>query len=205
MARRAGRAALVLLLALVSTLVTAVGALTTNVAESPTTTEARYDCDRSGNTSERPAGQRLTQAEHERSDALSLLSERDAHAYYPQADPVRTTARQALRFLAPRTIPALRQAYADDVASIADDAAAWRKAGADPEFIAREAWANRRAVGMQYKNLTPAEQLAEISARNLQRYGDRLGPSIDWLRAQGKTWEQIIESATRTGGKDLGF
>jgi hypothetical protein len=50
-----------------------------------------------------------------------------------------------------------------------------------------------------------AEKLAEIHARNLRRYGDPLGPSIEWLRAQGKTWEQIIESATRTDGRDLGF
>ncbi len=107
--------------------------------------------------------------------------------------------------VAPRSVPALRQSYVDDVASITDDVAAWRKAGADPEFIAREAWANRRALGIQYKNLTPAERLAEIHTRNIQKYGDPFGPSIDWLRAQGKTWDQIIESATRTGGRDLGF
>ena len=114
-------------------------------------------------------------------------------------------ARSDRQGLAPRSVPALRQAYVDDVASIADDVAAWQKAGADPEFIAREAWANRRALGIQYKNLTPAETLTEIHARNLGRYGDPLGPSIEWLRGQGRTWEQIIESATRTGGRDLGF
>lgn len=36
-------------------------------------------------------------------------------------------------------------------------------------------------------------------------YGNPLGPTIEQLRAQGKTWEQIIESATRPGGEDLGF
>ncbi|MEZ5378230.1 MAG: LamG-like jellyroll fold domain-containing protein [Acidimicrobiales bacterium] len=108
--------------------------------------------------------------------------------------------------VAPRNaLPPLRQAYVDDVASLADEVAAWRKAGADPEVIAREAWANRRAIGIQYKDLTPPDMLTQIHARNLQKYGDRLGPTIDWLRAQGKTWDQIIESATRTGGKDLGF
>ena len=113
-------------------------------------------------------------------------------------------AARALRG-APRSVPALRQAYMDDVASIADEVAAWQKAGADPEFIAREAWANRRALGIQYKNLTPADELARIHARNLERYGDPLGPSIDWLRSRGRTWEQIIDSATRTGGRDLGY
>jgi hypothetical protein len=53
--------------------------------------------------------------------------------------------------------------------------------------------------------LTPVDKLAEIYARNVQKYGDKLGPTIDWLRSKGKSWDQIIESATRTGGKDLGF
>jgi hypothetical protein len=30
-------------------------------------------------------------------------------------------------------------------------------------------------------------------------YGDRLGPSIEWLRARGKTWDAIIDSATNPG------
>jgi hypothetical protein len=37
----------------------------------------------------------------------------------------------------------------------------------------------------------------------MQRYGDKLGPTIEWLRNQGKTWKQIIESASRPGGKDV--
>ena len=39
----------------------------------------------------------------------------------------------------------------------------------------------------------------------LQKYGDKLGPTIEWLQSKGKSWTQIIESATRTGGKDLGL
>lgn len=105
---------------------------------------------------------------------------------------------------APRS-SSLRQAYVDAVASISDDVAAWRDAGADSEFIAREAWANRRALGIQYKDLTPPDELSRIYARNLEKYGDPLGPSIEWLRGRGRTWDEIIESATRTGGKDLGY
>ncbi len=60
-----------------------------------------------------------------------------------------------------------------------------------------------------WKHITPLarnERLAEIQSRNLQRYGDPLRPSVNWLlRAQGRTWKQITESATRTGGRDLGF
>jgi hypothetical protein len=65
--------------------------------------------------------------------------------------------------------------------------------------------ASARDVAGVQKALTPPDKLAEITARNIQRYGDPLGPTIDWLRRQGKSWEQIIESATRSGGNDLGF
>jgi hypothetical protein len=60
-------------------------------------------------------------------------------------------------------------------------------------------------LGVQYKDLTPAPELEVIYARNLKTYGDKLGPTIDWLRAKGKSWEQIIESSSRPGGKDLGL
>jgi hypothetical protein len=65
--------------------------------------------------------------------------------------------------------------------------------------------AERRAIGEAFKDMTPPELREQIYARNLKTYGDKLGPSVDWLRAQGKSWGQIIESAVRTGGKDLGF
>ncbi|MNT71113.1 hypothetical protein D3C72_2095670 [compost metagenome] len=73
------------------------------------------------------------------------------------------------------------------------------------EQVARALHQLRRDLGVQYKNLTPAEILETIYARNLEKYGDKLGPSIDWLRANGKSWDEIIETASRPGGKDLGF
>lgn len=44
-----------------------------------------------------------------------------------------------------------------------------------------------------------------IYHRNTQKYGDKLGPTVDWLREYGMSWDDIIESSTRTGGKDLGY
>ena len=64
---------------------------------------------------------------------------------------------------------------------------------------------NTYGLGETYKGLTPPDLLAKIYERNLGKYGDKLGPTIEWLRGQGKTWTQIIDSATRSGGKDLGF
>lgn len=105
----------------------------------------------------------------------------------------------------PKALPPLRQQYVDAVNKLKDKAEAMKSAGKNPEDIARELHADRRALGEKYKALTPPDKLEEIYARNLEKYGDKLGPTIDWLRDRGKTWDQIIESATRTGGKDLGF
>jgi hypothetical protein len=55
------------------------------------------------------------------------------------------------------------------------------------------------------KDITPPDMLKTIYNRNLEKYGDKLGPTIDWLREQGKSWEDIIESASKPGGKDVDF
>jgi RHS repeat-associated protein len=103
------------------------------------------------------------------------------------------------------TKPLLRQQYEDTVRAMGDRIPALREAGMTPEQIARLLHAERRALGIDFKNLTDPNLLERIHARNLEKYGDAFGPTIEWLRARGKTWEQIIESSTRPGGKDLGF
>jgi filamentous hemagglutinin len=102
-------------------------------------------------------------------------------------------------------IKELRPQYVSKVNALASKAAEMRKAGASSEDIARALHAERRALGVEYKNLTPSDILDKIYARNIEKYGDKLGPSIDYLRRRGKSWDDIIESATRTGGKDLGL
>jgi len=102
-------------------------------------------------------------------------------------------------------LPPLRQAYVNEVKGLEDVALNMRAAGASPEQVARQLHQMRRDLGVRYKGLTPEPQLEAIYARNLEKYGDKLGPTVEWLRAKGKSWEQIIESASRSGGKDLGF
>ncbi|WP_155122352.1 hypothetical protein [Burkholderia ubonensis] len=104
-----------------------------------------------------------------------------------------------------KVLPPLRQAYVDEVSNLKDVVNSMREAGSTPEQIARRVHQMRRDLGVKYKNLSPPDKLAEIYERNMVKYQDKLGPSIEWLRAKGKSWDQIIESATRTGGKDLGF
>jgi hypothetical protein len=101
--------------------------------------------------------------------------------------------------------PPLRLEYEAKVKALAEKADEMRKIAKNEEEIARTLHAERRALGVEYKGLTPPELLDTIYARNIEKYGDKLGPTIDWLRAKGKTWEQITESATRSGGGDIKF
>lgn len=102
-------------------------------------------------------------------------------------------------------VPPLRQEYINAVEGLSEKRALLLQEGRSVEEVARILHADRRALGVQYKDLTPPDMLKKIYQRNIERYGDPLGPSIDWLRERGKTWEQIAESATRSGGKDLGL
>ena len=104
---------------------------------------------------------------------------------------------------AAKTLPPLRQQYIDDVASLSDLAS--RASGANAAATARLLHAERNALKLQYRELTPPDLLKTIEARNTKLYGNPLGPSIDQLRAAGKSWDDIIESATRAGGSDIKF
>ena len=99
----------------------------------------------------------------------------------------------------------LRQAYVDAVAELRAAGDSLRAAGAGVEQIARALHAERRALGEQFKALTPPGKLAEIRRRSIGKYGAGMAPSVEGLRSQGKSWAQIIESAGRAGGEDLGF
>ncbi len=104
-----------------------------------------------------------------------------------------------------RAVQAGRLEYEAAVTALSGKATSMASQGMTAEQIARALSAERRALGVQFKNLTPPNLLEKIYARNLAEYGDKLGPTVDWFRAKGRTWEQIIESACRSGGKDLGF
>ena len=105
----------------------------------------------------------------------------------------------------PVPLPALREAYVQEVYALEGSAEDMRYEGADPETIARTLHGQRREIGILYKELTPPELLTKIHERNERVYGDPLGPSIEWLREQGRSWGDIIRSACTPGGADLGF
>ena len=102
------------------------------------------------------------------------------------------------------TLP-LRQQYINEVLSIKNIATELKQIGLTEEAIARYCHSYRRQLGIKYKDLTPPAERARIYERNISDYGDKLGPTVKWLRARGKTWGEIIESSSRPGGKNLGY
>jgi hypothetical protein len=94
---------------------------------------------------------------------------------------------------------AVRAEYVREVASLADKAVMMLGFGLSDEFVARTVHAQRRVLSEQYKGLTTAAQRSELYRRNLAKYGDPQGPTVGYLRAEGKSWLDIIASASRPG------
>ena len=97
----------------------------------------------------------------------------------------------------------LRAKYDSDVKQLKEIGEFLLAKGFSEEAVARYLHNKRRALGIYYKNCTPEELRELIYYRNSLKYGDRLGPTYDFLRKSGKTNLEIIESASRTAGEDL--
>lgn len=74
-----------------------------------------------------------------------------------------------------------------------------RQEGMPAEEIARLVHAERRSLATQFKQQTPEPPRSLIHHRTLAVYGDPIGPTIEQLLTRGKSWDDIIDSATRPG------
>ncbi|WP_277761773.1 hypothetical protein [Pseudomonas sp. A34-9] len=63
--------------------------------------------------------------------------------------------------------------------------------------LATEANQARRQLGLEYKDLTPGPLKEFIYEFVLDRYGDALGPTGDYLIKNGRSYTDIIKSAVR--------
>jgi hypothetical protein len=77
------------------------------------------------------------------------------------------------------------------------------RAGRTPEETARTLRAERLQLEQEFRRGLPAEIVEEIELRQLERYGNRSGPTVEYLLGRGRTWEEIAEGAMRPGGRDL--
>jgi len=93
----------------------------------------------------------------------------------------------------------LRSYYEMAVLELRARVVALRDEGRSPEMIARAVYAERRRLTAAFKELTPEPLRSRIRRRTLAIYGDSTGPTIESLRARGKSWDDIIDSAIRPG------
>ncbi|MFX1562422.1 MAG: SpvB/TcaC N-terminal domain-containing protein, partial [Promethearchaeota archaeon] len=91
-----------------------------------------------------------------------------------------------------------RQTYANAAAEMSKTAKAAVEAGvATEEHAKRSAHAFRRAIEKAAREKTPAPIRKKMETRNIKRYGDPLGPSLEEL-SKKKTPMEIVESAGKT-------
>jgi len=100
-------------------------------------------------------------------------------------------------------LPPVRQSYVKDVYDLQGAVDKMRASGASTEEVAKYAYDARNELKIKYREYTPPDMLDIIDARNMERYGNKIGPTFDDLVKKGKTFDQIIESSTRAGGGDL--
>ena len=81
-----------------------------------------------------------------------------------------------------------------------------KASGQNLEEIARTAHSMRREIGVKYKDMTPDVLRADIYLRNMQEYGDELGPSFNVLLERGLkrghspeyAYEQILTQSKKS-------
>jgi len=101
---------------------------------------------------------------------------------------------------------AQRRWYEKEVRFLEEVGVAARAGGMGEEETARMLNAMRREIGVEFKLRTPERFRGQIFERNLIRYGDEYGPTIEYHRViEGKSWQQIIESAARPDGSNIWY
>lgn len=92
---------------------------------------------------------------------------------------------------------AARLAYERDVRALADEAYDRIASGEGLEDVARSLVVKRNALKVSYRAPVEPALLASLEARNLQRYGDPIGPTADWLKARYGSWEAVVAASAR--------
>lgn len=102
-------------------------------------------------------------------------------------------------------LDALRSEYECKVKELAPLKRELETATSNGTLVAQALHTLRRETGRVIKEETPWFFRYPIYLRNMWAYNDPLGPTFESLVKKGKTAEQIADSATRTGGDDLGL
>ena len=73
-----------------------------------------------------------------------------------------------------------------------------RENGDSPEAIARAVSDLRNQAKIDARSTMKPEQVAKLEARNMEKYGDPIGPTPEALFTKYGSWEGVIEASFRT-------
>ena len=93
----------------------------------------------------------------------------------------------------------LRSRYEQAVRGLRGRANEMQSNGAGAEAIARAMHAERIRLASSFRQQTPEPYRTRLYERTARVYGNESGPTIESLRAAGKSWEEIAEGAMRPG------
>lgn len=68
----------------------------------------------------------------------------------------------------------------------------------DEKYLAVVLWMAKRKLCKKYKGLKSAVLLERVFHKNSQVFGHKFGPDVKWLKANGKTYDDIIRMAIST-------
>jgi len=79
------------------------------------------------------------------------------------------------------------------------------KAGKSQRKIAEEVLSKRNKLKIKYRNISPSSSIKLMEERKLKKYGNKLGPDVDYFLKNGISLDEIIKKASRAGGQDMGL
>ncbi|MDD4959023.1 MAG: hypothetical protein PHS51_06710 [Gallionella sp.] len=91
---------------------------------------------------------------------------------------------------------AIRQSYNAILYRMITTTKTMAAAGKTEKAIAEKLVALRNEAKIVERAKMESRDVAVLEARNMNKYGNPIGPTVEWLLANGKTYEEIIESAT---------
>ena len=100
---------------------------------------------------------------------------------------------------------AIRKSYVREVDNLSRLATKMGKAGKSQREIAEEVLSKRNQLKVKYRNISPSNSKKIMEDRNLKKYGNKIGPNVDYFLKKGVSLEEIIEKAGRAGGQDMGL
>jgi len=100
---------------------------------------------------------------------------------------------------------AIRKSYVREVENLSKLANKLGKAGKSQREIAEEVLSQRNQLKIKYRNISPSNSKKLMEERNLRKYGNKVGPDVDYFLNKGVSLEDIIEKANRAGGQDMGL